>query len=79
MRNTIKELPGLKYSLLHKNPKLPRQGFLGFQLGFNFTLMIIGKFLNLVLERGGEDQLDRWCEKRKVIQKAKEERNVLKQ
>jgi hypothetical protein len=24
---------------------------------------IPGKFLNMVLEKDGEDQLDRWCEK----------------
>jgi hypothetical protein len=35
MRNTTEELPVLKDALLHKNPMLPRQGFLGFQLGFN--------------------------------------------
>jgi hypothetical protein len=31
----------------------------------------------VVLEKDGEDQLDRSCEKRKCVKKTKEERNIL--
>ena len=36
-----------------------------------------GNFLNAVLEKDGEDYSDRSCEKVVVLQRAKEERNIL--
>jgi hypothetical protein len=36
-----------------------------------------GKFWNVVLEKDGEDQLDRSCEDWKVLHRVKEKRNIL--
>jgi len=36
-----------------------------------------GKFRNVVLEKDGEDQLGRWCEKRRSVKRVKEERNII--
>jgi hypothetical protein len=36
-----------------------------------------GKFRNEVLEKDGEDQLDRSCEKQKVLLRVSEQRNIL--
>jgi hypothetical protein len=38
---------------------------------------IPGKFWNVVLKKNGEDQLDRSCEKWRVLHSVKEERNIL--
>jgi hypothetical protein len=37
-----------------------------------------GKVLSVVLEKNGEDQLDRSCENCEVLHRVKEERNVLR-
>jgi hypothetical protein len=38
---------------------------------------VSGEFGNVVLEKNGEDQLDRSCEKCEVLHRVKEERNIL--
>ena len=47
------------------------------ELGHFVRSEIPGKFYNVVLEEDREDQLDRSCEKRKVLQRVKDERNIV--
>jgi hypothetical protein len=36
-----------------------------------------GKFLNVVLEKDGEDQLDQSCDNEEVLRRVNEQRNIL--